>query len=244
MHQPLTASRCHFNHRSSRRSLRRSKSNLNRALLTSQDMSPSNDSFPGDKTPIKTEDGISMGMLPMRPWGNSYTDGSMPRVLYPSVSALPDDQSSSTLGQRISSGRTVDDGGWVLGIATQSLIRDRILQYILSFTAYSLKHALDIFVTRICSGLDCIGFAERHVFSRPSRNSLSDVQDYRVCGLFGPMHKTYVLALVLVTSLCQNQELHSKSYLIQDRKLHMCDNSGSRVVVADRFGYPWNEASR
>lgn len=56
------------------------------------------------------------------------------------------------------------------------------------------------------------------------------------------MHKTYVLALVLVTSLWQNQELHSKSYLTQDRKLHMCDNSGSRVVVADQFGFSRNAA--
>ena len=99
-------------------------------------------------------------------------------------------------------------------------------------------------MARICSGLDYIGFAEWQDCSRPSRNSLSDVQDYRVCGLFGPMHKAYVLALILVTSLCQNQELDSKSYLIQHRKLHMCDNSGSRVVVANQLGPSRNEASR
>ena len=54
---------------------------------------------------------------------------------------------------------------------------------------------------------------ERQIGSRASRSRLSDVQDCRVCGLFGPMHETYVLALVLLIGLCPNQELYLKFYL-------------------------------
>jgi hypothetical protein len=80
-------------------------------------------------------------------------------------------------------------------------------------------HAPDIFVAKMCGGLDCTGFAEGQIGSRASCSRLSDVQDCRVCGLFGLMHETYVLALVLLIGLCPNQELYLKFYLRQDHKL-------------------------